>query len=116
MAVKSSASRTAPTAALGALSGYLAKRDEHWWRRRFCVLARAFLYYLRTAALTAPWASSTSRARRPWRRQRRAHCYAGTHATEGGRFTSRRTRRANAAAWVSALVQGAAPMKDERDA
>ena len=57
MAVKSSASRTAPaTAALGALSGYLAKRDEqHQWRRRFCVLApQAFLYYFEDSSADAP--------------------------------------------------------------
>ena len=122
MAVKSSASRTAPaTAALGALSGYLAKRDEqHQWRRRFCVLApQAFLYYFEDSSADAPrGVIDLEGADVSVGDGNVVHIVTpGTHDTEGRRFYFQADSADDAAAWVSALVRERYfNVRDERDA
>ena len=122
MAVKSSASRTAPaTAALGALSGYLAKRDEqHQWRRRFCVLApQAFLYYFEDSSADAPrGVIDLEGADVSVGDGNVVHIVTpGTHDAEGRRFYFQADSADDAAAWVSALVRERYfNVRDERDA
>jgi len=122
VSVKSSASRTAPaTAALGALSGYLEKRDEqHQWRRRFCVLApQAFLYYFEDSDADAPrGVIDLEGADVSVGDGNVVHIVTpGNHDTEGRRFYFQADTADDAAAWVSSLVRERYfNVRDERDA
>ena len=109
MAVKSSASRTAPaTAALGALSGYLAKRDEqHQWRRRFCVFAPQAFYYFEDSSADAPrGVIDLEGADVSVGDGNVVHIVTPARDdTEGRRFYFQADSADDAAAWVSALVR-----------